>query len=85
MSRAADTTLMDVPVALIALEQWPGKIKVVGPVSEPQAMACAFPKSSPKLLAKFNAFFAKIKADGTYKRLVEKYYPSLFVYYPDSF
>jgi ABC-type amino acid transport substrate-binding protein len=85
MSRAADTTLMDVPVALIALEQWPGKIKVVGPVSEPQAMACAFPKSSPKLLATFNAFFAKIKADGTYKRLVEKYYPSLFVYYPDSF
>lgn len=85
IERSADTTLMDVPVALIALEQWPGKIKVVGPVSEPQMMACAFPKSSPKLLAAFNVFFTKIKSDGTYKGLVEKYYPSLFVYYPDSF
>lgn len=85
MTRAADATLMDVPVALIALEQWPGKIKVVGPISESQAMACAFPKTSPKLLAAFNAFFTRIKADGTYRHLVEKYYPSLFVYYPDSF
>lgn len=85
IARTADTTLMDVPVALIALEQWPGKIKVVGPISESQAMACAFPKSSPKLLESFNVFFQQIKADGTYRRLVEKYYPSLFVYYPDAF
>ncbi|NOR26696.1 MAG: transporter substrate-binding domain-containing protein [Desulforhopalus sp.] len=85
MARAAETTLMDMPVALLALEQWPGKIKVVGPVSESQAMACAFPKSSPKLLAAFNTFFTKIKGEGTYKQLVEKYYPSLFVYYPDPF
>jgi ABC-type amino acid transport substrate-binding protein len=85
IARTADTTLMDVPVALIALEQWPGKIKVVGPISESQSMACAFPKSSPKLLESFNAFFQQIKADGTYRRLVQKYYPSLFVYYPAAF
>jgi ABC-type amino acid transport substrate-binding protein len=85
IARTTDTTLMDVPVALIALEQWPGKIKVVGPISEPQSMACAFPKSSPKLLEAFNVFFKELKTNGTYRKLVEKYYPTLFVYYPDTF
>ena len=85
MARMADTTLMDVPVALIALEDWPGQVKIVGPVSEEQAMACAFSKASPKLRAAFSNFFTGIKQDGTYRKLVEKYYPSLFMYYPDAF
>ncbi|TKB07260.1 transporter substrate-binding domain-containing protein [Desulforhopalus sp. IMCC35007] len=85
MAKQANTTLMDLPVALIALEDWPGQIKVIGPISDPQIMACAFPKTSPKLRQEFNNFFNQCKADGTYKRLVEKYYSSLFVYYPDSF
>jgi len=81
----ADSTLMDVPVALIALEKWPGKIKVVGPVSHQQAMAPAFAKSSPDLKAAFETFFNQCKADGTYNRLVGKYYPTVFTYYPDFF
>ncbi len=85
IAKQADTTLMDVPVALIALEKWPGQIKIIGPISDPQIMACAFPKTSPKLREEFNNFFKKCKEDGTYRHLVEKYYPSLFVYYPDSF
>ena len=83
MAKLADTVIMDVPVALVALEKWPGEIKVVGPVSEPQQMACAFAKASPKLREAFDVFFQKCKADGTYKKLVEKYYPALFMYYPD--
>ncbi len=85
IARKADTTLMDVPVALMALEKWPGRIKVIGPVSAPQTMACAFPKTSPKLRAAFEEFFSKAVANGTYKALVRKYYPSLFQYYPDVF
>ena len=85
MARMADTTLMDVPVALIALEEWPGQIKVVGPVSKEQSMACAFAKTSPKLREAFAKFFTGIKQDGTYRKLVEKYYPSLFMYYPEVF
>ena len=85
MARMADTTLMDVPVALIALEKWPGEIKVVGPISPLQGMACAFPKTSPKLRRAFNEFFMQIKADGSYVQLVRKYYPSVFSYYPDFF
>ena len=83
MAKLADTVIMDVPVALVALEKWPGEIKVVGPVSEPQQMACAFSKTSPKLREAFNVFFEKCKADGTYKKMVENYYPALFMYYPD--
>ncbi len=80
MAGMAETTLMDVPVALIALEKWPGKIKVIGPLSAPQEMACAFPKSAPNLRRAFDAFFAQFKADGNYDALVRKYYPSVFSY-----
>ena len=85
MAGMADTTLMDVPVALIALEKWPGEIKVVGPVSPLQGMACAFRKTSPKLRQAFDGFFGKCKADGTYQKLVRKYYRSVFSYYGEFF
>lgn len=85
LARTADATLMDVPVALIALEQWPGAIKIVGPISPMQSMACAFAKTSPKLRQAFEEFFRQLKADGSYNRLVRKYYPSVFSYYPDFF
>ncbi len=81
----ADTTLLDVPDALLALEQWPGRFKVIGPVSEPQSMAAAFRKDAPQLLAAFNAYYAALRQSGQYRRLVEKYYPTAFVYYADFF
>jgi ABC-type amino acid transport substrate-binding protein len=83
IARMADATLMDVPVALVALEQRPGEIKVIGPVSPSQDMACAFPKTSPLLRQKFNDFFRQFKANGRYRKLITKYYPSVFTYYPD--
>ncbi len=82
MAGVVDTTLMDVPVALIALQKWPGEIKVIGPISPNQGMACAFPKTSPNLRMEFDKFFSQCKADGRYKKLVSKYYPSVFIYYP---
>ena len=85
MAGMVDTTLMDVPVALVALEKWPGEIKVVGPISPLQGMACAFAKTSPGLRDAFEKFFRQCRADGTYNDLVRKYYPSVFVYYPSFF
>ena len=85
MANLAETTLMDVPVALLALEKWPGKIKVIGPVSAPQEMACAFPKSAPHLRRAFDAFFEQFKAEGKYHSLAKKYYPSVFIHYGDFF
>lgn len=81
----AESTILDVPDALIALEKWPGQLKVIGPVSTKQEMGVGFAKDAPLLRKAFNEFFAKIKADGTYHRLVRKYYVDVFSYYPEFF
>ena len=81
----AETCILDVPDALIALEKWAGKVKVIGPISRMQEMGCAFAKTSPQLRDAFNRFFEQRKKDGTYLRLVKKYYPAVFRYYPAFF
>ncbi|HGY9613984.1 transporter substrate-binding domain-containing protein [Vibrio harveyi] len=85
MKNDAESTLLDVADTLIALEKWPGEIKVIGPVSENQKMAVAFRKDSPELKAAFNQYLKSIKKDGTYQKLVEKYYPSIYYFYNDYF
>jgi len=81
----AETCILDVPDALIALEKWPGKIKVIGPVSPRQKMGCGFARTSPLLREAFNRFLEQCKADGTYLQLIRKYYPAVFSYYPGFF
>jgi ABC-type amino acid transport substrate-binding protein len=82
---AADATLLDVPDALVALQEWPGDIKIIGPVSSRQLMGAAVAKSSPELLAAFNRFFQDLRTSGTYDELVKKYYPSVYLYLGDFF
>ena len=55
----ADLALLDVADTLVALEKWPGKIKVLGPVSEEQLMGVGFRKKSPDLLAAFDDFLRR--------------------------
>lgn len=81
----AKLTLLDVPSLVLDLRKWAGKIKVIGPVSEHQELAAAFPKDAPALQREFNAYLARIKADGTYDRLVDKYYPGIRRYFPEFF
>lgn len=85
VAQMADATLIDAPVALVGLSTWPGKIKIIGPVSEAQEMAAAFPKESPNLQRAFADFFREFKKNGKYRALVGKYYPSVFIYYPEFF
>jgi ABC-type amino acid transport substrate-binding protein len=85
LNRDAEMTLLDVPDALIALEKWPGEIKVLGPISDNQEMGVGFRKSSPELRNAFNQFLAQIRRDGTYSVLVRKYYPSVMRYFPGFF
>ncbi len=80
-----ELTLLDVPDALVALQKWPGKIKIIGPVSEVQDMAVAFSKDAPELLAEFNRFLDKAKKDGSFAQLAKKYYPFVSNYYPKFF
>lgn len=85
LNKDADMTLLDVPDILVALSKWPGKFKVIGPISNEQRMGAAFRKESPELRAAFNAFFAGIQKDGTYNKLVARYYPLAPRYFPDFF
>ena len=85
MNNNTETTLLDAADALIALQKWPGEIKVIGPISDKQEMAVATRKTSPKLLEEFNKYLDKIKKDGTYNELVKKYFPDVYNYYGDFF
>jgi ABC-type amino acid transport substrate-binding protein len=82
---AAELSLLDVPDALLSLQKWPGQIKVIGPISDRQQMAVAFPRESTGLRKAFNRFLRKCKSDGTYLTLIKKYYPYVFDYYPEFF
>ena len=84
-NKIADVAILDMPDVLIAMKKWPGKIKVLGPVSQLQYMAPAFRKDSSELRQEFNRFFKKIRKEGIYKKIVEKYYPAAFNYHPDFF
>ncbi|OSM01784.1 putative ABC transporter, periplasmic substrate-binding protein [Magnetofaba australis IT-1] len=82
MDGMAETSLLDVPDALVALEKWPGRIKVIGPVSGPQTMAVAFRPEDKALHAAFETYFAELVSSGAYRRMVERYYPAIFSYFP---
>jgi len=81
----ADTSLLDVADSLVALNKWPGQVKILGPISEQQQMGVGFRKDSQALQQAFAAFYARLQADGTYAALVKKYYPDVFSYYPEFF
>ena len=85
LNKEAELTLLDVPDTILDLQKWSGKIKILGPISEEQKLAAAFPKESPELRDAFNAYLRKIKADGTYDKLVDKYYPGIRQYFPEFF
>lgn len=80
-----ELSLLDVADAMIALQKWPGRLKVIGPISDRQQMGVVFRKESRDLRAAFDGFLAEVRRDGTYLRLVEKYFPEAPVYFPDAF
>lgn len=77
MSGKADLALIDMPDAIVALDKWPGRMKIIGPISGIQDMAAAFRTDAPALRKAFDAFLEKCRKDGTYDRLTRKYYPSI--------
>ncbi len=79
----AEAMLIDVPDALLALERWPHRLKVIGPVSPPLVMSCAFSRNSPQLREAFNAFLQECRRDGTLYRLAHKHFPSVLHYFPE--
>lgn len=80
MEGRADCTLLDIPDALVALQRWPGKIKVIGPISSPQRMGAVVAMESGDLLEAFNRFFIDCWNSGEYHEMVERHFPSVFLY-----
>ena len=85
LSKEADLTLLDVPDAILDLHKWSGRIKVIGPISQQQLLATAFPKDAPHLRDEFNVYLRELKASGAYDHMVDKYYPGIRRYFPDFF
>ncbi len=85
LNKEAELTLLDVPDAILDLRKWAGKIKILGPISDRQMLATAFPKDAPALRDEFNAYLSDIKASGAYDRLVDKYYPGIRRFFPEYF
>jgi ABC-type amino acid transport substrate-binding protein len=80
-----DAILLDVPDALVALQKYPGKIKIIGPMSDTLDMAVAFSKHSPRLREEFDRFFAALKQSGEYAKMIKRYYPFVTTYFPKYF
>lgn len=78
-----EITLQDAPDALLVLVKNPGKIKVLGPITEPQLMAFGISKDSPELLDSFNSFLGRLKENGKLREIITKYYPHVFDHFPD--
>ncbi len=85
LRRRAETTLLDVPDALIALEKWAGQIKVIGPISAVQEMGVLFRPEDRRLQQRFNAYFAEQVRSGAYDRLIDKYYANIRYHFPEFF
>lgn len=85
LNNEAELTLLDVPDAILDLRKWSGRIKVLGPISEEQILAAAFPPEATRLRDAFDAYLVQLKAEGTYDRLVDKYYPGIRTYFPEFF
>ena len=81
----SDMALLDVPDLIVGMEKWPAQIKVIGPISEVQEMAVGFRKNSPALRGAFNEFFSGLLKDGTYMKLVTKYFRAAPRYFPAFF
>ena len=80
-----DMALLDVADAMMAMQRYPGKVKVIGPVSGTQSMAVGFRRDAPRLRQEFEDFLAEIRRDGTYDKLIATYFPEAPVYFPDFF
>ncbi len=54
-------------------------------MSRPQQMGAGFRKDCPQLRSAFNTFLARCRQDGTYARLLEKYFPTASGFFPEFF
>lgn len=74
-----DITIADSNIALLNRHYYPD-IKIAFPVAEPQALGWAVKKGDNKLLEEINTFLAKIKENGKYDEIYERYYGNVHIF-----
>ena len=74
-----EVTLADSNIALLNRRYYPD-VKAAFPIEEPQSLGWAVNKGEKALLEKINAFFKKIKENGTFAKIHEKYYANVEIF-----
>jgi len=74
-----EITIADSNVALLNRRYYPD-VKIAFPIQEPQYVGWAVKKGEKALLKKINQFFKKIKKDGTFEKIYEKYYANVEIF-----
>ncbi len=74
-----EITIADSNIAKLNRRYYPN-IRIAEPISGPQVLGWAFAPQSPKLLAKADAFFTRIRRNGVFERIHRRYYANVDVY-----
>jgi peptidoglycan lytic transglycosylase F len=72
-------TVADSNIALLNRRYYPDVV-ISLPIEEPQSLGWAVNKGEKSLQKKINEFFKKIKKDGTFERIYEKYYANVEIF-----
>jgi membrane-bound lytic murein transglycosylase F len=74
-----DLTIADSNIALLNRRYYPD-VKIALSIGEPQSLGWAVRKGEKALLKKINSFFKKIKKDGTFAKIHNKYYANVEIF-----
>jgi membrane-bound lytic murein transglycosylase F len=74
-----ELTVADSNIALLNRRYYP-HITIAFPIEEPESLAWAVRKGERALLKKLNAFFKKIRKDGSFAKIYEKYYAGVEIF-----
>jgi membrane-bound lytic murein transglycosylase F len=74
-----DVTVADSHIALLNRRYYPD-VKITFPIEEPQSLGWAVKKGEASLRNEINTFFKKIKKDGTFAKIYEKYFANVEIF-----
>jgi len=74
-----EVTIADTNIALLNRRYYPD-VKLAFPIEEPQPLGWCVRKGEKALLMEINKFFKKIKANGTFAKIYEKYYANIEIF-----
>lgn len=80
-----DAIMLTIQAAECILTKYPGKYKIIGPVSDQLTISAIFKASDKNLIKDFDRFMRMIKSSGEFIKLVRKYYPNMIDIYPRFF